>query len=117
MTALHAAQVNGRCVWVWESQVRTYLALYSSWQYGAWFPVTEASAPSLYVALIHTSALLNSAQLIVYNAELGYFGNVMVFFEFSEGTCWGFPNHGLPVSPHDTDAFLLLLQKKAARFE
>jgi hypothetical protein len=58
-----------------------------------------------------------TAQLIVYNAELGYFGNVMVFFEFSEGTCWGFPNHGLPVSPHDTDAFLLLLQKKAARFE
>jgi hypothetical protein len=26
-----------------------------------------------------------TAQLVVYNAELGYFGNVMVFFEFSEG--------------------------------
>jgi hypothetical protein len=26
-----------------------------------------------------------SAQIVVYNAELGYFGNVMVFFEFSEG--------------------------------
>jgi len=66
VTALHAAQVNGRCVWVWESRVRTYLALYSSWQYGAWFPVTEASAPSLYVALIPTSALLNSEQLYTF---------------------------------------------------
>ena len=26
-----------------------------------------------------------TAQIVVYNAELGYFGNVMVFFEFSEG--------------------------------
>jgi len=26
-----------------------------------------------------------TAQIVVYNAELGYFGNVMVFFEFNEG--------------------------------
>jgi len=26
-----------------------------------------------------------TAQIVVYNAELGYFGNVMVFFEFTEG--------------------------------
>jgi hypothetical protein len=29
-----------------------------------------------------------TAQIVVYNAELGYFGNVMVFFEFTEvGWC------------------------------
>ena len=26
-----------------------------------------------------------TAQLVVYNAELGYFGNIMVYFQFSEG--------------------------------
>ena len=26
-----------------------------------------------------------TAQIVVYNAELGYFGNVMVFFEFTDG--------------------------------
>ena len=26
-----------------------------------------------------------TAQMVVYNAELGYFGNIMVYFQFSEG--------------------------------
>ena len=26
-----------------------------------------------------------TAQLVVYNAELGYFGNAMVFFQFTDG--------------------------------